>query len=72
MNERRRFPAPWRVRELDECFIVEDANGVALSYHYFVNAKALGTAAAGRLERDDARQIAANFARLPDLLSSKK
>jgi hypothetical protein len=23
----RRFPPPWSIEELDECFIVRDANG---------------------------------------------
>ena len=31
----RRFPAPWSVEELAECFIVRDANGQALAYVYF-------------------------------------
>jgi hypothetical protein len=31
----RRFPPPWSVEELAECFIVRDANGQALAYVYF-------------------------------------
>ena len=31
----RRFPPPWSIEELDECFIVRDANGQALGYFYF-------------------------------------
>jgi hypothetical protein len=26
----RRFPPPWSIEELDECFIVRDADGQAL------------------------------------------
>jgi hypothetical protein len=31
----RRFPPPWTIKELAECFIVRDANGQALAYVYF-------------------------------------
>jgi hypothetical protein len=31
----RRFPPPWSIEELAECFIVRDANGLALAYVYF-------------------------------------
>ena len=30
----RRFPPPWTLDEHDECFIVRDANGQALTYVY--------------------------------------
>jgi hypothetical protein len=30
--EPRRFPPPWSVEETDACFIVRDANGLALAY----------------------------------------
>jgi hypothetical protein len=30
-----RFPAPWSVRELEQAFVVSDANGQALAYVYF-------------------------------------
>jgi hypothetical protein len=35
MTEPRRFPPPWSIEELDECFIVREANGQALAYIYF-------------------------------------
>jgi hypothetical protein len=28
----RRFPAPWSVRELEQAFVVVDANGQAVAY----------------------------------------
>jgi hypothetical protein len=31
----RRFPPPWSVEELEECFVVHDSNGQALGYFYF-------------------------------------
>ena len=61
------FPPPWSVEELDGCIIVWDRNGKALTYVYFEDAPRRRSAAK-LLRRDDARQIAANIARLPSLL----
>jgi hypothetical protein len=67
----RRFPPPWSIEEPDKldrrCFIVRDANGQALACVYFEGE--LGRRAAAQLlTRDEARRIAANIAKLPDLL----
>jgi hypothetical protein len=35
MPSARRFPPPWSIEELAECFIVRDANGQALAYVHF-------------------------------------
>jgi len=52
----RRFPLPWTIKELAECFIVRDANGQALAYVYFE--KEPGRRSAARLlTRDEARRI---------------
>lgn len=62
----RRFPAPWTAEALDACFVVRDAQGQALAYVYFDAVPVVGTTE--KLERDEARRIAANIARLPGLL----
>jgi len=63
----RRFPPPWSAEETDACFIVRDANGQALAYVYF-DEEPGRRAAAKLLTRDEAWRIAANIAKLPELL----
>ena len=33
MPERRRFPPPWTVEELDACFVVADHNSLPMVYY---------------------------------------
>jgi hypothetical protein len=52
------------VDEQEACFIVRDANGQALAFEEESGLRA----AAKMLTRDEARRIAANIAKLPELL----
>ena len=65
----RRFPPPWDIEEHNRsCFIVRDNNGQALNYVYYETEPGRHTAA-NLLTRDEAQRIAANIARLPELLT---
>ena len=63
----RRFPPPWSVDELDECFVVRDHNGQQLAYVYYEEEPGRRSAAK-LLTRDESGRIAINIAKLPELL----
>jgi hypothetical protein len=71
MADQRRFPAPWRAEKMPGGYVVRDANGQALAYVY---SRATETDAmqAKVLTDDEARRVAANIARLPELLGHKE
>jgi len=63
----RRFPAPWRVRQIAGGYLVEDASGRTVAYVYAAEGARL-TAMPHALTWDEARRVAAGIARLPELL----
>ena len=67
MPYRRRFPPPWTIEDKnDACFIVRDGNGQAVAYVYYEDEPGRRSAA-NLMTRDEARRIAANIAKLPEL-----
>ena len=67
----RRFPPPWRAEEYDSCFIVRDHAGHNLAYVYF-QYEPNCRSASKLLSRGEARRIAVNIAKLPELLKPPK
>jgi hypothetical protein len=63
----RRFPPPWSVDELEACFVVEDSAGQKLAYIYYEEESGRRSAAK-LLTKNEARRIASNIAKLPELV----
>jgi hypothetical protein len=70
MTQARRFPPPWSVDELEACFVVTDSTGQKLGYVYYEDEPGRRSAAK-LLSKDEARRIAANIAKLPELLRKR-
>jgi hypothetical protein len=67
-----RFPGPWRIAEFRNGFAVYDATGRQLGFFYGRTLPRTNPDTAGQasfLMLDEARQIAVDFARLPELLN---
>ena len=71
MSEARRFRSPWSFEEGGESFTVRDANGWPLAYVYFED-DSFRRGAGQRMTKDEARRMAVQIARIPELLRLEK
>jgi hypothetical protein len=67
----RRFPPPWTVEQIPGGFKVLDANAQSIAYVYARETER-DAQIAGVLTEDEARRIASNIAKLPELLGKRE
>jgi hypothetical protein len=63
----RRFPPPWSIEDTGAAFVVKGGSGQKLGYFYYEEEPGRRSAAK-MLTKDEARRMAVNFAKVPELL----
>ena len=71
MSEPHRLSGPRTIIDTGSCFRIETAAGLALAYVYYDEPRAIGTNLE-RLTFDEARQVAAGIAEIPEGPETKK
>lgn len=67
----RRFRTPWSFKEDGESFTIRDADGNPLAYLYFEDSEKRRDMAK-RLTKDEARRLAVQIERIPELLKIER
>ena len=63
----RRLPAPWHADKFSGGYVVRDADGFAVAYVYGHSTETEAIEAK-QMTMDEARRVASNIAKLPDML----
>jgi hypothetical protein len=68
---KRRFPPPWFIEDIGDCFVVKASNNRPLVFIYYGEGVARRSLAK-LFTRDAARRIAASIAKVPELLQKAR
>ena len=67
----RRLPPPWHADKFSGGYVVRDAIGFAVAYVYGRSTEAEAMEAK-QMTMDEARRVASNIAKLPDMLKQRE